>query len=110
VRRQITVTPGQPVEGLNTKLKSISTAKIATKAGSGSAKVAFKIKRKASGSAPSGTLTLSADGVTKTVVVTKGRATVTLMGLPKGVRSLVADYSGTSTTAGFSKIVKVTVK
>ena len=109
VRRRVTVTPGQPVSGLNTQLKSRTTAKIATKAGSGTAKVAVKITRKVTGSAPSGTLTLSADGITKTVVVTKGKATVTLSGLPKGVRSLVADYSGTRTTAGFSRIVKVKV-
>lgn len=110
VRRRVTVTPGEPVSGLNTQLKSRTTAKIATRSGSGTAKVAVKITRKVTGSAPSGTLTLSGDGITKTVVVTKGRATVTLSGLPRGVRSLVADYSGTRTTAAFSRIVKVTVK
>lgn len=109
-RRRVTITPGQPVSGLNTQLKSRSTAKIATKAGSGSAKIAVKITRKVTGSAPGGTLTLSSDGITKTVVVTKGKATVTLSGLPRGVRSLVAEYSGTGTTAGFSRIVTVTVK
>lgn len=106
----VTVTPGQPVSGLDARMKSVSTAKIATKAGVGSAKVAFKIKRKATGSAPGGTLTLSFEGISKTVKVSRGTATVTLSGLPKGVRSLVADYSGTSSTAGFSKIVKLSVR
>jgi 5-hydroxyisourate hydrolase-like protein (transthyretin family) len=109
-RTSITVTPGRPVAGLDTKLMSRPTAKIAAKAGTGSAKVAVKITRKASGSGPSGTLKLSYEGISKTVVVSKGRATVTLKGLPAGSRRLVADYSGTSTTAGFSRIVAVTVK
>lgn len=110
VRQPVTVTPGQPISGLDTKLKSIATAKIAAELGKGSAKVAFQIKRKATGSAPSGTITLSLGSVTKTVTVTKGKATVTLSGLPKGTQSLVAVYSGTSSTAEFSKIVKVKVK
>lgn len=110
VRQTITVTPGQPISGLDTRLKSLATAKIASKGGDGTAKVAFQIKRKVSGSAPSGTLKLSFGGVSKTVTVVKGRATVTLSGIPAGTRSFVADYSGTSSTAGFSKVVKVTVK
>lgn len=110
VRQSVTVVPGQPVKGLDTRLKSIATTKLATKAGKGSAKVAFLIQRKATGSFPSGTLTLSYKGISKKVTVTEGRATVTLTGLPKGVRSLTADYSGTSSTAGFSKTVKVMVK
>ncbi|MET0928613.1 MAG: carboxypeptidase-like regulatory domain-containing protein [Aeromicrobium sp.] len=107
--RSIAITPGKAVRGVATKLKSISTAKIGTRGGEGTAKVAFKIKRKASGSAPSGTLKLSYEGISRTVLVTKGTATVTLRGLPAGTLSLVADYSGTGSTAGFSKIVKVAV-
>lgn len=110
VRQAITVTPGQPIAGLDTRLKSLSTAKIASKGGDGTAKVAFQVKRKVSGSAPSGTVKLSFGGVSKSVAVVKGRATVTLSGIPAGTRSLVADYSGTASTAGFSKVVKVAVK
>ena len=110
VRQTITVTPGQPISGIDTRLKSLATAKIASKGGDGTAKVAFQIKRKVSGSAPSGTLKLSFGGVSKTVTVVKGRATVTLSGIPAGTRSFVADYSGTSSTAGFSTVVRVTVK
>ncbi|MCL3819561.1 carboxypeptidase regulatory-like domain-containing protein [Aeromicrobium wangtongii] len=110
VRQTVVVTPGQPVRNLDTKLKSIATAKISTTPGNGSAKVAFQIKRKATGSAPSGTLTLSYQSISKTVTVAKGKATVKLSGLPKGTLSLVADYSGTGSTAEFSKIVKVTVR
>lgn len=110
VRQPVTITPGQPVRGLDTRLKSVSTARIATKGGDGTAKVAFQIKRKATGSAPSGSLRLSFEGVSRTVAVVKGRATVTLSGLRPGTRPLVADYSGTGSTAGFSKVVKVVVK
>jgi hypothetical protein len=109
-RQPITVVPGQPVRGLDTRLTSKSTVKIASQSGAGTAKVAFRITRKASGSAPSGTLRLSYGSVSKTVKVTKGRATVTLTGLRPGVRNLTADYSGTSSTAGFSKGVAVRVK
>lgn len=109
VKRPVAITPGQPVSGLDVALKSISTAKIASKTGTGSAKVAFQIKRKASGGAPSGILTLSFEGRSKTASVKKGKATVTLGRLPKGSLRLVATYSGTSSTAGFSKIVKVNV-
>lgn len=110
VRQPVVVVPGQPVTRLDTKLKSRSSGKFATKAGKGSAKVAFQITRKATGSAPSGTLTLSVGGVSKTVEVKKGKATVTLTGLRKGVQSLTATYSGTRTTAGFTKTVEVTVQ
>ncbi|KQX75355.1 hypothetical protein ASD10_09325 [Aeromicrobium sp. Root472D3] len=110
VRQPIAIVSGDPVRSVDTRLKSISNAKIATKTGQGTAKVAFRITRKASGSSPSGTLKLSYGDVSKTVTVTKGRATVTLTGLRKGVRKLVADYSGTGSTAGFSKTVRVTVK
>ena len=110
VRQTITVVSGQPVRSVDTKLKSVAKAKIASRTGKGTAKVAFKITRKASGSAPSGTLKLSYGDVSKTVKVTKGTATVTLTGLRKGVRKLVAVYSGTGSTAGFSKTVRVTVK
>ncbi|MET0928612.1 MAG: hypothetical protein ABWX74_03790 [Aeromicrobium sp.] len=107
---QITVTPGQTVAGVNARLRSISTSKVATKVGRGTAKVAFTITRKATGSGPGGTLTLSYQGISKTVTVKKGAATITLTGLRAGYRELVAEYSGTSTTTGFSKVVKVTVK
>jgi hypothetical protein len=110
VRQSVTVTPGQAVRGLDSRLRSVSTAKISSRAGSGSAKVAFRIKRKATGSAPGGTLTLSYGNVAKKVTVRKGMATVTLTGLPRGSRQLVADYSGTGSTAGFHKMVRVAVK
>lgn len=110
VRQPVVLTPGQAVRNLNTRLKSIATAKIATKAGTGSATVAFQIKRNATGSAPSGRLTLCYRGISRTVTVTKGKATVKLSGLPRGTLSLVAGYSGTGSTAEFSKVVKVPVK
>lgn len=108
--RSVTVTPGHPISGLDAALKSVSTARIASKVGAGTAKVAFQIKRKATGTAPSGTLTLSYQGISKTATLKKGKAALTLTGLPKGSRLLVADYSGTSSTGAFHKIVRVIVK
>ncbi len=109
VRTPVTLTPGQPLGGLDTALKSIANAKIAVKGGAGTAKVAFQLTRKVTGSAPSGTLTLSFEGISKRVRVVNGKATAMLKGLPKGTQSLVAMYSGTGSTAGFSKVVKVRV-
>jgi len=107
----VQVADGQPIRLAATKLKSNSTARFATKAGQGSAKVAVQIKRTASGSAPSGRFYLSYENNTSTsVAVVDGRASVTLAGLPKGIRKLRATYSGTSSTAGFEKTVTVTVK
>ncbi len=103
------VTPGQPVRGLDATLKSRSAVKVASKGGRGSATVAFRIRRVATGSAPGGTVTLTDGTTSRTVAVTKGRATVTLTGLPRGKRRLVATYSGTGSTAGFSKVVVVRV-
>jgi protocatechuate 3,4-dioxygenase beta subunit len=108
--RDVTLTPGQTINGVNARLRSIATSKVAVTSGKGSAKVAFAIKRKATGSAPGGTLSLSYGDVTKTVAVKKGRATVMLTGLRPGNRALVAQYSGTSSTAGFTKTVNVKVK
>lgn len=109
-RPPVTVMPGQAVSGLDTRLKSVATAKIASKAGTGSAKVAFQIKRRATGGRPGGTITLSLGSVTRTVSVRRGRATVTLTGLPRGLQSLVAHYSGTGSTAEFSKTVRIKVR
>lgn len=111
VRQAVTITPGQPISGLDTALKSESSAKFATKVSGRTAKVAVKIKRTATGSAPGGTFRLSFNGLsTAAAQVKKGKASVTFIGLPKGTLSLVAHYSGTSSTAEFSKVVKVTVK
>lgn len=111
VRQPVALTPGAPIGGLDTRLKSTSSAKFATKVTGRTAKVAVQIKRTATRSAPSGSFTLTYNGVTTTAApVRKGRASVTFIGLPKGTLSLVATYSGTASTAEFSKIVKVTVR
>lgn len=109
VRRQIVVTPGQPLN-FDTELKSASTAKLASKPGNGSAKVSVQIKRKVSVGRPSGTLTLRFGSLTTSVTVSKGKATATLTGIPRGRRLIYVDYSGTSNTAGFAKSVLVKVK
>lgn len=108
--RRVQIVPGQAVRHLDASLKSAVKVKTATKAGKGSAKVAVRITRKASGGAPSGTLTLSYDGTSKKVTVKKGKATVTLTGLPSGERYVTAIYSGTRTTAGFTRTILVQVQ
>ena len=108
--RPVTITPGQPIGGLDVALKSVATVKTATKGGRGTAKIAVMITRKASGSAPGGTLTVSIGDKSRTVTVTKGRATLTLTGLPKGTASLDVVYSGTASTAGFAKKARVAVE
>lgn len=110
VPKDFAVTPGQAVSGLDATLKSRSAVKVASKGGAGSAKVAFRITRVATGSSPGGTVTLSDGTRSTTVAVTKGRATAKLTGLPRGDRRLVATYSGTGSTAGFSKVLVVRVK
>ncbi|MFC5679171.1 carboxypeptidase regulatory-like domain-containing protein [Aeromicrobium endophyticum] len=109
-RQRVTVVPGTPISGLDTKLKSRVSVKTATKGGTGTAKVAVRITRAASSKAPGGTLTLSFEGRSKSVDVVKGRAVVTLSGLPSGSQPLTATYSGTSSTAGATKALRVTVK
>lgn len=109
-RQRVTVVPGTPISGLDTKLKSRVSVKTATKGGTGTAKVAVRITRAASSKAPGGKLTLSFEGRSKTVDVVKGRAVVTLSGLPAGSQPLTATYSGTSSTAGATKALRVTVK
>jgi hypothetical protein len=109
-RQRVTVTPGTPVYNLDTKLKSRVTVKTATKGGDGTAKVAVRITRAASRKAPGGKLTVSFEGRSTTVQVVKGRAVVTLTGLPSGSQPLTLTYSGTSSTAGATKALRVSVK
>ncbi|MBP2392474.1 carboxypeptidase regulatory-like domain-containing protein [Aeromicrobium fastidiosum] len=108
--RPVVVVPGQPIGGLDVALKSVATVKTGKKGGRGTAKIAVMITRKASGSAPGGTLTVSFGEKSRTVTVTKGRATVTLTGLPAGTASLDVVYSGTASTAGFAKKARVAVE
>jgi hypothetical protein len=107
---RVTVTPGQPVTDVDTTLKSLTSSKHSTKGGKGTAKLAFDITRKATEGRPGGTLTVSYKDRTKTVVVVKGKATATLTGLRAGTRAIVVTYSGTATTAGFTKRLNVKVK
>jgi hypothetical protein len=109
-RQRVTVVPGTPVNNLDTKLKSRATVRTATKGGNGTAKVAVRITRAASKKAPGGKLTVSFEGRSKTVEVVKGRAVVTLSGLPSGSQPLTVTYSGTSSTAGATKAIRVSVK
>jgi hypothetical protein len=101
---------GQDVTGVQIKLKSRANIKAKLTPGMGTAKVAVDITRSATGKKPSGTVTIRWGTVTKTVNLVKGKATVTLSGLPKGKRTITVSYAGTSSTAATAKTFRTTVK
>lgn len=108
--RPATVVPGKVVRNVDARLKSATKVKIGTKAGRGTAKVAFRITRRATGTGASGTIALSYEGSSAKVAVKKGKATVILTDLPEGIRAIRAVYSGTGNTSGFVKTVTVDVQ
>jgi hypothetical protein len=107
---RIDVVPGQTYSNLDVKLRSAVGVKFGVKTGKGTAKVAALIARKATGSGPSGTLTVSYKDISAEVPVKKGKATVHLKGLPSGQLKLTAVYSGTRTTASTTRTIVVKVK
>ncbi|MCL3818342.1 carboxypeptidase-like regulatory domain-containing protein [Aeromicrobium wangtongii] len=108
--QRVVVADGRPVRNVDVQLKSTATVKVGRKAGKGSAKVAVLITRTLTGSKPGGRVVLSHEGRTKEATVVNGRATLTLKSLPKGTQKLRLTYSGTSSTAGFTKTVTVKVQ
>lgn len=108
--QRVVVADGQPVRQVDVQLKSTATVKVGRKAGEGSAKVAVLITRTLTGSKPGGRVVLSHEGRTKEATVMNGRATLTLKGLPQGTQKLRLTYSGTSSTAGFTRTVTVKVQ
>ncbi len=108
--RVITVADGKPVNGLDATLKSATKVRSATKIGASSVKIAFDITRQAPGSKPGGTVTLTSDDRTAKETVVKGKVTVRITGLPKGTSTIKATYSGTGSTAGFTKTFRVKLR
>ena len=101
---------GVDVSGVNIRLKSRASIKATLTPGKGSVKVVANITRSATGSKPGGKVTIRWGTVAKTVNVVKGKATVTLSGLPKGTRTITVSYAGTSSTAATTKTFRTAVK
>lgn len=101
---------GTQVKSLAVKLKS--RAKLGVKATPGTRRATFTVNvtRRATGSRPSGKVTVSLGDVSRTVTVTKGIAKVTLTGLPTGKHIFQVAYQGTSSTADASKTVSATIR
>jgi Big-like domain-containing protein len=101
---------GQAAGGLVVKLKSRSTLVAKATPGVASVKFAVSVTRKASGSRPSGTVTVSGGGASKTVTLVDGEASVKLSGLPEGKQTFTIAYSGAGSTAPSDITVPATVK
>ncbi|MET0820961.1 MAG: carboxypeptidase regulatory-like domain-containing protein [Aeromicrobium sp.] len=101
---------GQDATGIQIKLKSRAHINAKLTPGNGTAKIAVDIFRTATRSKLNGKLTISSGTVTKTTNLVKGKATVTLRGLPKGKRTITVSYAGTSSTAATTKTFRTTVK
>jgi hypothetical protein len=101
---------GQTASGLVVKLKSRSTLVAKATPGVGSVKFAVSVTRKASGSRPSGTVTVSGGGASKTITLVDGQASVKLSGIPAGKQNFTVTYSGAGSTAPSDVTVYATVK
>lgn len=108
--RVFTLAEGTQVKGLSIKLKSKATLTVKAAPGNDRATFTVSVTRRASGSRPSGKVTVSLGDVSKTVLVTKGVAKLTLTGLPTGKQTFQVDYQGTSSTADASKTISATVR
>ncbi len=108
--QSVVVTGGTDVSGLDLRLKSRASVRTSAAGGNGSATIAFSITRAVTGSRPSGTVTLTSGDRSASARVTKGTAKATLTGLPAGQRQVTATYSGTSSTASFTKTFTITVR
>jgi hypothetical protein len=73
-------------------------------------KFAVSVTRKASGSRPSGTVTVSGGGASKTITLVDGQASVKLSGIPAGKQNFTVTYSGAGSTAPSDVTVFATVK
>ncbi len=106
----VVVTGGTDVSGLDVRLRSRASVRTSRAGGNGSATIAFDIVRAVTGSRPGGSVSLTSGDRSRTAKVEKGKAKVTLTGLPAGRQRITATYSGTSSTAGYTKTYSVTVR
>jgi 5-hydroxyisourate hydrolase-like protein (transthyretin family) len=99
----IQVSGGGSIRGLDVEMKSATRNRVSFRSGKGFVEATFTLTRRVSGGRPSGTMTLSSAGVSASAPVRKGKVTVRLTGLTEPHRELVAVYSGTRNTAGFTR-------
>lgn len=107
---ELTVTPGGLVKGLVVELKSRARLTVKATPGTGRATFTISVVRAATGSRPSGKVTVSRGDVSRTVSVTKGAAKVTLTGLSAGRQTFKVRYQGTRSTADAAKNVTTTIR
>ncbi|MCL8250150.1 GDSL-type esterase/lipase family protein [Aeromicrobium fastidiosum] len=108
--RVVTVKRGKDVSGLDVRLKAAVRASVARRGGDGSVKVSVSIRRAVTKTRPGGKVTVSYGSRVKAVKVRKGRATLTLSRIPAGTRTVKVTYSGTDSTAGFTRTYRVRVR
>ena len=108
--RVVTVKRGRDVSGLDVRLKAAVRASVARKGGDDSVKVSVSIRRAVTKTRPGGKVTVSYGKRVKTAKVRKGRATLKLSRIPAGTRTVTVKYSGTDSTAGFTRTYRVRVR
>lgn len=109
--RVFNLAEGTSIKDLAIKLKSRAKVSVTSKPGRGG-KVVFTVRvtRRATGKHASGKVTISRKDISSTVILNKGVAKVTLVGLPTGTRTFSVDYRGASSTAKAHKTVKARVR
>ncbi|MBD8605850.1 carboxypeptidase regulatory-like domain-containing protein [Aeromicrobium sp. CFBP 8757] len=108
--RVVTVKRGKDVSGLDVRLKAAVRATVARRGGNDSVKVSVSIRRAVTKTRPGGKVTVSYGKRVKTVKVRQGRATLKLSRIPAGTRTVTVKYSGTDSTAGFTRTYRVRVR
>lgn len=108
--RSFALTDGTTIRDLDVKLKSTAALAVTSTSRSGRTTFRVEVTRRATGHHPSGTITVTRHGITRTASLTKGVATVTLVGVPAGRRTFTVDYTGTSSTADARTTVKAVVR
>jgi lysophospholipase L1-like esterase len=108
--RVVTVKRGKDVSGLDVRLKAAVRAAVSRRGGDGSVKVSVSIRRAVTKTRPGGTIAVSYGARAKTVKVRQGRATLKLSRIPAGTRTVTVAYSGTDSTAGFTRTYRVRVR
>lgn len=101
---------GEVVTGIVVELKSRAEIDATITPGTGRAKVAVDVTRAATGSKPTGSVTVRWGTVKKTFSLVAGRGSATLSGLPPGRRQITVTYAGTPATAAASATFLTTVK
>lgn len=90
---------GQTIGGLAIELRSRAAISAKATGGVGTITTAISVRRMASTSRPSGTVTVTCGSRSKTMALSGGLATVKLTGIPAGVQELLVSYSGAGSTA-----------